>query len=414
MRVLIFLLFAILPLILLSSTNVITLFSGEHTFINLSSSSIECTDCHHRIQNELNSSAIHSDLNCSACHRFKGTGITFAEVSRGWWDYTPGKEAHAAYTPRCLDCHGGGGVYIANKNGQTVHAPPAPAFNESTIPDCEAHKQLVLEAKNSDMSVGENEACLFCHTNYSCKISYSYFYNINYTLQSWSFSSFSYNGTRYYDIQWAKSGAKHEFLSLSEIKCTKCHKNIYDALVNGTSGSYLTHAPIEIDGSWDTDNAWGHYRYHYIPSSYRSQWVNNSYCLKCHNVKKYAEENPSDASTYDLSNVISDTNSTKVHCAEALTCATCHGQGKTKEVIDDSEREGEGHSVNGSYGGFVDSVASNYARTFNGDICMGCHEAAIHPDGGGGGGGGQCSRCHKNGNANVYIESEPSGYAENT
>ncbi|MCU4139232.1 MAG: hypothetical protein MW690_001164 [Methanophagales archaeon] len=217
-------------------------------------------------------------------------------------------------------------------------------------------------------------------------------------------------------------------MSLSEIKCTKCHKNIYDALVNGTSNSsnenYLTHAPIEIDvrggsNNWDTDNAWNHTRYHYIPSSYRSQWVNNSYCLKCHNVKKYAEEHPSDASTYDLSNVTADTNSTKVHCAEALTCATCHGQNKTKKVIDDDEKGGEGHSVNGSYGGFVDYVASNYARTFNGDICMGCHEAAVHPDG-----QGQCSRCHggggggggskSGGNADVYIESEPSGYAENT
>ncbi|RJS86584.1 hypothetical protein CW713_00055 [Methanophagales archaeon] len=112
------------------------------------------------------------------------------------------------------------------------------------------------------MSVGENEACLACHTNHSCEISCSYFYNINYALNSWSvpFSSFSYNGTRYYDVQRAKSGAKHEFLSLSAINCTKCHKNI-DTLVNGTSNpsneNYLMHAPIEIDrtgssNNWDT------------------------------------------------------------------------------------------------------------------------------------------------------------------
>jgi len=415
----------IASLILFTSTDVFTLFARQHTFVNVSfaGNDISCVDCHHRIQNELNNSAFHNDLSCEDCHRFTGTGITFASGDEA--SATPGEEAHAAYTPRCLDCHGGSGVDIVNKTGQTVHAPPAPAFNESTIPDYTAHKKLVLKAKNSDMSVGENEACLVCHTNYSCEISYSYFYNINYILQNWSFSSFSYNGTRYYDVQWAKSGAKHEFLSLSEIKCTKCHKNIYDALVNGTSNSpnedYLTHAPIEIDrtGSsknWDTDNAWGHYRYHYIPSSNRSQWVNNSYCLKCHNVKKYADEHPSDALTYNLSNVTADTNSTKVHCAEALTCATCHGQNKTKKVIDDGERKGEGHSVNSSYSGFVDYVASNYARTFNGDICMGCHEAAVHPDG-----QGECSRCHgggggsmSGGNADVYIESEPSGYAENT
>jgi len=415
-------------LILFTSTDVFTLFARQHTFVNVSSAGndISCVDCHHRIQNELNNSAFHNDLSCEACHRFTGTGITFASGDGEGASATPGEEAHAAYTPRCLDCHGGSGTWIDGK-----FAPPAPAFNESTIPDYTAHKKLILEAKNSDMSVGENEACLACHTNHSCEISYSYFYNINYALNSWSvpFSSFSYNGTRYYDVQWAKSGAKHEFLSLSEINCTKCHKNIYDALVNGTSNSpnedYLTHAPIEIDRTgnsknWNEYNAWGHYRYHYIPSSYRSQWVNNSYCLRCHNVKKYADEHPSDASTYDLSNVTADTNSTNVHCAEALTCATCHGQNKTKEVIDDGDKGGEGHSVNGSYGGFVDNVASNYARTFNGDICMGCHEAAVHPDGK----EGSCSRCHgggkegggsmSGGNADVYIESEPSGYATNT
>ena len=87
-------------------------------------------------------------------------------------------------------------------------------------------------------------------------------------------------------------------------------------------------------------------------------------------MKKYADEHPSDASTY-LSSVTGDTNSTNIHCAETLTCATCHGQNKTKEVIDDGEKGGEGHSVNGSYGGFVDNGASNYARTFNGDIWMG-------------------------------------------
>ncbi|MCW3131474.1 MAG: hypothetical protein N2V73_01940 [Candidatus Methanospirare jalkutatii] len=419
-----FIFVGVASLILFTSTDVFTLFARQHTFVNISfaGNDISCVDCHHRIQNELNNSAFHNDLSCEDCHRFTGTGITFASGDEA--SATPGKEAHAAYTPRCLDCHGGSGTWINGK-----FAPPAPAFNESNYgSDYSAHKKLVLKAKNSDMSVGENEACLVCHTNYSCEISYSYFYNINYKLENWSFSSFSYNGTRYYDVQWAKSGAKHEFLSLDEIKCTKCHKNIYDALVNGTSNSsnedYLTHAPIEIDvtgssNNWDTDNAWGHYRYHYIPSSYRSQWVNNSYCLKCHNVKKYAEEHPSDASTYDLSSVAGDTNSTNVHCAEALTCATCHGQNKTKEVIDDSERGGEGHSVNGSYRDFVDNVASNYARTFNGDICMGCHEAAVHPDG-----QGQCSRCHggggggggskSGGDADVYIESEPSGYAENT
>ncbi|RLI85992.1 MAG: hypothetical protein DRP01_05105 [Archaeoglobales archaeon] len=172
---------------------------------------------------------------------------------------------------------------------------------------------------------------------------------------------------------------------MDEIECTKCHRNIYEALVNGTSGvdeDYLTHSPIEIDDeSWNTTNPWNHFRYHYIPPANRSSWVNKSYCIN--NVDKYADENPNQRLTYDLDNVTSDTNSTKVHRAEILICQTCHGTG-------------HGSS-------FVDNVT--YARTFNGDVCMGCHEAAVHPT-------LNCDRCHTYGKT-VYIESEPSGYAQN-
>ena len=426
--------FGVASLTFFASTDVISLFAGQHSFTNISGegNQIDCVACHHHIADELNHSMIHADLSCEACHRFNGTtDITFASGDGGGDGSgpTPGKEAHAAYTPRCLDCHGGTGVWIVNKTGSSVHAPPARAFGEGEHygSNYSAHKTLVLKANASNTSIGENEACLVCHTNYSCKISYSYFYNIDYNISNWNISSFSFNGTRNYDIQWNKSGAKHEFLKLSDIKCTKCHKNIYDALVNGTSNpsneNYLTHAPIEIDSTgssknWDTVNPWGHYRYHYIPDANRTEWVNNSYCFRCHNVNKYASEHSSENATYDLGNVTEDTNSTEVHCAEALTCASCHGSGRTKEVIDNPDGPGgdgggggdekKGHS--GTTPDFVDEVASNYARTFNGDICMGCHEAAVHPDGG----GGQCSSCHKYGNAVVNIESEPSGYATNT
>ena len=395
----------IASLILFTSTDVFTLFARQHTFVNISSTGndISCVDCHHRIQNELNNSAFHNDLSCEDCHRFTGTGITFASGDNA--SATPGKEAHAAYTPRCLDCHGGSGTWIHGK-----FAPPAPAFNESDYgSNYSAHKPLVKQALDCNLSVGENEACLACHTNYSVKIDYSYFWNIDYTLWDWSFTSFSYNGTRNYNVTFSKTGAKHEFVNTSKIDCTKCHKNIYDALVNGTAGTdedYLTHSPIEIsDERWDTDNPWGHYRYHYIPDANRATWVNNSYCFKCHNVNKYANENPSDSTTYDLTSVTADTNSTLVHCAEALWCQTCHGSGKTKAVIDNTEKGGSGHGAS-----FVDKVKNNYARTFHGDICMGCHEAAVHSDGG----GGRCSWCHENGRVDVSIESEPSGYAENS
>ncbi|MHC1565407.1 MAG: hypothetical protein ACXQS6_03705 [Candidatus Syntropharchaeales archaeon] len=406
---LIIFLIAVTSIILYTSTDTVSLFSGQHTFTAISDSGnqIDCTACHSRINSEISNSSIHDDLSCEACHRYNGTGITFASGDTA--GSTPGNESHAAYTPRCLDCHGGSGTWIENTTGSLVFAPPAKAFNESGYgSDYSAHKRFVLDANTSDASPGENEACLACHTNYTISLSYSYFWNIDYTLSSWSFTSFSYNGTRNYDIQWSKSGAKHEFVSLNSIDCTECHKNIYDALVNGTDGGsnedYLTHAPIEIDASrWDTDNSWEHYRYHYIPASNRATWVNSTYCLKCHNVTEYASEHPSDNTTYSLGNVAADTNSSSVHAAEALTCATCHGSGKTK--ADGNQEPGNGHSGSS----FVDNIASNYARTFNGDICMGCHEAAIHPQ------SMDCGRCHSSakGNADVTIESEPSGYCTN-
>jgi len=359
--------------------------------------------CHSRIRAELDNSDLHGNFSCEDCHRFEGTGIIFAE---GGSLAITGEEAHAAYTPRCLDCHDSDGATVAGE-----YATPARAFCDENY-GCEysAHKALVAKANESSMSVGENEACLVCHTNYSCELDYTYFEGISYNLSGWSFTSFGDSGTRVYTANWNKSGAKHVFLSLDKIDCTKCHENIYDALVTGSNGNpddYLTHAPIEISHktgdmakAWGEDNPWGHYRYHYVPEANRAMGVNNSYCYECHNVNKYADDNPT--LPYNLTDVATDTNSSDVHCAEALWCQTCHGSGKTKVVIDNPEQLNTGHSGTN----FVDDVTSDYARTFQGDICMGCHEAAVHPT-------DMCSRCHQHGNADVTIKSEPSGYATN-
>jgi hypothetical protein len=402
-------------LVLVGSMDVVTLFGGSHQIINLTSSSgtgndIDCVPCHQWVRNELDNATYHSWMVCEDCHRYEGAGIEFAEHNQ------PGQEAHAAYTPRCLDCHSKESITLAN--GTTALVKKADAFGDTNYgTDYSAHKTFVLDSLNSTLSVGENEACIACHTNYSVDIAYSYFWNITYDLNSWDvpFTSFSYNtGTREYDIAFTKTGAKHEFINTTAINCISCHRNIHEALVNGTDGGsnedYLTHAPIETDTArWNTNNPWNHYRYHYIPAANRATGVNSSYCFECHNVERYADEHAAENTTYSLADVTDDTNSTGVHAAEALSCQTCHGSEKTKKVINNTDQRGPGHSGRT----FVDEVSDTYARTFHGDICMGCHEAAVHPSS-----SGTCARCHQDtgatyGSADVTIESEPSGSATN-
>ncbi|MDQ6964634.1 MAG: hypothetical protein Q9M13_06905, partial [Mariprofundales bacterium] len=160
---------ALLALVLLSALLFMavqqtpSLFAGQHTFVNINSNQndINCTSCHPQIADELARSRIHSNFACEECHRMRqtayGVTITYAEADSTSW--VSGEEAHAAYTPRCLDCHGGNGVYV-DYLGQTRTAPVAKAFNTTPIPDYVAHKSFVEWANQSGLAIGENEACL--------------------------------------------------------------------------------------------------------------------------------------------------------------------------------------------------------------------------------------------------------------
>ncbi|WP_456478508.1 hypothetical protein [Geoglobus ahangari] len=416
-----------------------SLFVSQHIFVDLSGSQndINCTSCHPQIADELARSQIHSSFACEECHRIKqtayGVTITYAEADSTSW--VAGKEAHAAYVPRCLDCHGGNGQYI-DYLGQTKTAPVARAFNTTPIPDYVAHKNFVEWANQSGIAIGENEACLACHTNFSVQITYRYFWNMTYTKDSgWNlvFDPLTdVNGTRTYEVSLARSGGKHEWVAASFNDpnfCIRCHKNIYDSLVNGTLGTErqnLIHAPVEIDpyphggDGWDVDNNWGHLRYHYINGTYRSSWVNTTYCLECHNVEEYRNLNPDADLTYDLQNVSLDTNSLRVHVAEKLTCLTCHGYGKTKSAITDPYSLAM--VTTSDHMNFLNQTAA-LPNSFAGNVCMGCHAAGNHYSAYSGGCGGWChgnagssfgcNRCHGrvgySASITFNVESEPTG-----
>lgn len=407
-------------LVFVSSIDVVTLFQGSHQIIDITSPDpfdIDCRECHSSIQDELNNSVNHSSFNCTDCHRFTGTGIIFATHNTTAPYIYEGNQAHAAYTPRCLDCHGESGF-----------AKPARAFNLNDYgSDYSAHKQFVKQSSSDfDMSVGENEACIACHTNYSLNINYTYFWNISYSTSSWSFTDFDYNGTRQYNVSVTHdpppANGKHVFIQKEEIDCIGCHENIYKALVDGTPGSpyyYFTHSPIEIDyfgppmhnHSWKTTNYWGNTRYHHISSENRAEWVNTTYCKLCH----FNANIPDTTTSEGL-----------IHAAEKVSCLTCHGYTKTKEPYDylyGSDKWGNptSDSIKDVHRDLMNETATK-ALTFHGDTCMGCHEAADHTGETWGSCGdchqseapgdyGECGKCHYQygGNVNIIIESEPSG-----
>ncbi|MFP3910269.1 MAG: hypothetical protein ACLFVX_10485, partial [Archaeoglobaceae archaeon] len=79
-----------------------------------------CAGCHGAIQDQLNTSSIHSDFSCEECHKITKTS-SGEEI-----EYS--NQTHDLTIPRCLDCHGGNGTY-SNDTGVEKQAPTATGFN---------------------------------------------------------------------------------------------------------------------------------------------------------------------------------------------------------------------------------------------------------------------------------------------
>ena len=294
----------------------VTLFAGSHSIHSLTSeqNDISCTDCHKQIQNELNISPIHSDLTCESCHRFRN-GITFAEHnSTGIY---AGKEAHASYTPACLDCHGDDGVYVVNKTGSNVYAPPAPEFNESYGSDNSSHKRFIEVSNNYGMSVGENEACIACHTNYSMKFRFIKPEYIQYDIvdsnsginaKDWEIQNFVRASDNTTAISVSRTGAKHQWISGSDVNCFGCHSDVE----NGG------HIPSSLEASGPGNKVNGHAgRFH----NFSRSDVDIAVCTPCHlsNSSNFAWDHSGHAQL-------------DYHAATTEHCKQCHKYGAEKAV----------------------------------------------------------------------------------
>lgn len=330
--IIVVLVFSISALVMLTSTETITLFSGSHHISDISSASndISCTSCHSRIHNELSRSQVHEDLDCVDCHRLEETAsgekITYAVHNESGWQ--PGNESHAAYTPRCLDCHGGNGVQVGTK-----FAPPAPAFNQTGYgSDYSAHKPFLEYANSSGMSVGANEGCIACHTNYSFKFDFNRPKYFEFVIKwqngcsngcsgsrDWYIDSINYGSTNTTTVVKPGNGAKHEFVASNKIKCGDCHSDIWQAANHPESNNYNSTRASHVCWKWggskgcksvSIDNPMHNISYVGKTPGYDNV---TDYCLSsCHN--------PIINQSADKPLVFDE----KVHASYKLSCYHCH------------------------------------------------------------------------------------------
>ncbi len=157
---------------LLPST--ISLFAGQHLWydVDLEGNQIPCQKCHADIIDELNLGLYHKgngtpnvadDQDCVFCHRVNSS-VTYA---RGDGSNVAGKEAHAATLIQCMYCHSSGlyGAPEAGGFGLTANASDTGIYA--------AHKEFVLESRNSSLMLSENEACVACHTQIELRFNYT-------------------------------------------------------------------------------------------------------------------------------------------------------------------------------------------------------------------------------------------------
>ena len=375
------LMFGLVALLLFALTDVVLLFHGSHQILDISESSINCTSCHPQIADQLTNSAIHN-FKCEECHRIKKTaeGKTIVYAEHNESGIFAGKEAHTAYTPRCLDCHGGNGNYY-NDTWIQRKAPPAKAFNESNYgSDYSAHKPFVEQALNYGLSVGENEACIACHTNYSVEFEYKrpeYFeFNISESGGDWYVSSTVYGPTNTTIVLKSVSGAKHEFKAINQIKCEDCHSDVWQAANHSESNNYGSTKASHVCWKWSKGGGKSRNNpmhnvtcvYSEYGIIYYSDVYDNitEYCtLSCHKPKI----NPSAVSPP----IFDET----VHAAYRVSCYNCHNSSFYTNAFYNKPEAGWDTPRFRRSGGhdYLDDDLLSKPLFFNGDTCIACKRA---------------------------------------
>ena len=257
-KLIMLLMIATLAIGIFALPSTVALFSGQHSWYDLSAApnDVPCEKCHGDIADEMidSDNGAHRYLTCAMCHRTIFSDYTYA--SGEGTGSSPGKEAHAASTVECMDCHGiyqdvgtiwnhysdpeyagecfrchgGSGWYrgefitipsrgyldFISAGGFGIEDPANPGHNTTDTDTGEkaAHRKFVLDAMNESLMEGANEACIGCHTRVGVNISWTKNVVMEFTASegadgTWTIPDFSAAGSNVtestYQNNWTKS-----------------------------------------------------------------------------------------------------------------------------------------------------------------------------------------------------------------
>ncbi|ADC64846.1 hypothetical protein Ferp_0675 [Ferroglobus placidus DSM 10642] len=339
---------------LIYSTPSVSVLYGSHKLYNLTGAGndVDCVSCHPQAADELSQSAYHKTLTCEDCHRnpyMKSVAFDNGSV------VTKGSYAHAAYKPRCLDCHSQ--TSITKADGTVVSVRKADAFGDPGYgSDYSAHKKFVEGSLNYNIFEGENEACISCHTDYKIRFEFIRPLYVEYTIQkdangNWyvDSSSITYGADNTTLILKPGSGKKHLFIPLNQIKCENCHSDIWATVQTGYN---------HITTGWKNPPIHDYTR---VGTSYSNV---TEYCqLSCHN--PIVSGSPPAA--------LSET----VHAARRLSCYDCHNTAGNNGVFTVYSKPGNIYRnppwSDRAMGNF-DDYAINAPLFIQGNTCVDCKE----------------------------------------
>ena len=138
----------------------LSLFSGQHTFVN--GTEVSCRKCHEDIYVQVlaegQTDIPHQSLtSCQACHRTGNVwggfpGANFGPLGAQETNVTADPEAHAAVTVECIFCH-------------TLVVEDLSTNPREILGSDESHRSFYNASNQSTILKGGNEACIGCHTH---------------------------------------------------------------------------------------------------------------------------------------------------------------------------------------------------------------------------------------------------------